>query len=151
EASAGKVIELVTQRKGELTIMEPRGDMQHLEFSIPARGLIGLRNNVLTATSGEAIMNHRFDTYAPFKGTIQGRINDSRIAMETGPSTACAIDKLEDRGISYNDPGEDLYEGQVKGEDSKQNDVVINVQKEKQLTNMKASGTDSNVKIAAKR
>lgn len=151
EASAGKVIELVTQRKGELTIMEPRGDMQHLEFSIPARGLIGLRNNVLTATSGEAIMNHRFDTYAPFKGTIQGRINGSLISMETGPSTAYAIDKLQDRGIFFIDPGEDLYEGQVIGEHSRQNDIVINVQKGKQLTNMRASGSDSNVKIAPKR
>lgn len=151
EASAGKVIELVTQRKGELTIMEPRGDMQHLEFSIPARGLIGLRNNVLTATSGEAIMNHRFSAYEPFKGPIQGRINGSLISMETGPSTAYAIDKLQDRGVFFIDPGEDLYEGQVIGEHSRQNDIVINVQKGKQLTNMRASGSDSNVKIAPKR
>lgn len=151
EVSAGKVIELVTQRKGELTIMEPRGDMQHLEFNIPARGLIGLRNNVLTATSGEAIMNHRFSAYEPFKGPIQGRINGSLISMETGPSTAYAIDKLQDRGVFFIDPGEDLYEGQVIGEHSRQNDIVINVQKGKQLTNMRASGSDSNVKIAPKR
>lgn len=151
EASAGKVIELVTQRKGELTIMEPRGDMQHLEFSIPARGLIGLRNNVLTATSGEAIMNHRFSSYEPFKGSIQGRINGSLISMDTGPSTAYSIDKLQDRGVFFIDPGEDLYEGQVIGEHSRQNDIVINVQKGKQLTNMRASGSDTNVKIAPKR
>lgn len=151
DASAGKVIELVTQRKGELKIMEPKGDLQHLEFDIPARGLIGLRNNVLTATSGEAIMNHRFRAYEPYKGTIHGRINGSLISMETGPSTAYSIDKLQDRGTFFVDPGEDLYEGQVIGEHSRQNDIVINVQKGKQLTNMRASGSDTNVKIAPKR
>lgn len=151
DSSSGKVIELVTQRKGELKIMEPKGDLQHLEFDIPARGLIGLRNNVLTATAGEAIMNHRFSKYEPFKGTIQGRVNGSLISMETGPSTAYSIDKLQDRGVFFVDPGEDLYEGQVIGEHSRQNDIVVNVQKGKQLTNMRASGSDSNVKIAPKR
>lgn len=151
EASAGKVIELVTQKKGELKIMEPKGDLQHLEFDIPSRGLIGLRNNILTATSGEAIMNHRFSAYEPYKGPIQGRVNGSLISMETGPSTAYSIDKLQDRGTFFVDPGEDLYEGQVIGEHSRQNDIVINVQKGKQLTNMRASGSDSNVKIAPKR
>ncbi len=148
QESSGKVIELVTQRKGELKIMEPKGDLQHLEFDIPARGIIGLRNNVLTATAGEAIMTHRFSHYAPFKGEIPGRINGSLIAMESGPATAYSIDKLQDRGVFFVDPGDDLYEGQVIGEHSRENDLVVNVQKGKKLTNMRASGSDNNVKIA---
>ncbi|MFC6997390.1 translational GTPase TypA [Rufibacter roseus] len=151
EESAGKVIELVTQRKGDLTIMEPKGDLQHLEFNIPARGLIGLRNNVLTATAGEAIMNHRFVSYEPFKGAIPGRINGSLISMETGPGTAYSIDKLQDRGVFFVDPGEDVYMGQVIGEHSRQNDLTVNIQKGKQLTNMRASGSDNNVKIVPKK
>ncbi|QHL87505.1 translational GTPase TypA [Nibribacter ruber] len=151
EESAGKVIELVTQRKGDLTIMEPKGDLQHLEFNIPARGLIGLRNNVLTATAGEAIMNHRFVSYEPFKGAIPGRINGSLIAMETGPGTAYSIDKLQDRGVFFVDPGEDVYMGMVIGEHSRQNDLTVNIQKGKQLTNMRASGSDNNVKIVPKK
>ena len=151
EETAGKVIELVTQRKGELTTMEPKGDLQHLEFNIPARGLIGLRNNVLTATAGEAIMNHRFMSYEPHKGTIPGRINGSLIAMETGPGTAYSIDKLQDRGIFFVDPGEDVYMGQVIGEHTRQNDLTVNIQKGKQLTNMRASGSDNNVKIQPKK
>ncbi|WP_192821901.1 translational GTPase TypA [Rufibacter sp. LB8] len=151
EESAGKVIELVTQRKGDLTIMEPKGDLQHLEFNIPARGLIGLRNNVLTATAGEAIMNHRFISYEPFKGAIPGRINGSLIAMETGPGTAYSIDKLQDRGVFFVDPGEDVYMGMVIGEHSRQNDLTVNIQKGKQLTNMRASGSDNNVKIVPKK
>ncbi|WP_181306018.1 translational GTPase TypA [Rufibacter sp. XAAS-G3-1] len=151
EESAGKVIELVTQRKGDLTIMEPKGDLQHLEFNIPARGLIGLRNNVLTATAGEAIMNHRFQAYEPFKGAIPGRINGSLIAMETGPGTAYSIDKLQDRGVFFVEPGEEVYMGQVIGEHSRQNDLTVNIQKGKQLTNMRASGSDNNVKIVPKK
>jgi GTP-binding protein len=151
EESAGKVIELVTQRKGDLTIMEPKGDLQHLEFNIPARGLIGLRNNVLTATAGEAIMNHRFISYEPFKGAIPGRINGSLIAMETGPGTAYSIDKLQDRGVFFVDPGEEVYMGMVIGEHSRQNDLTVNIQKGKQLTNMRASGSDNNVKIVPKK
>ncbi|MGV3540783.1 MAG: translational GTPase TypA [Rufibacter sp.] len=151
EESAGKVIELVTQRKGDLTIMEPKGDLQHLEFNIPARGLIGLRNNVLTATAGEAIMNHRFVSYEPFKGAIPGRINGSLISMETGPGTAYSIDKLQDRGVFFVDPGEEVYMGQVIGEHSRQNDLTVNIQKGKQLTNMRASGSDNNVKIVPKK
>jgi GTP-binding protein len=151
EESAGKVIELVTQRKGELTIMEPKGDLQHLEFNIPARGLIGLRNNVLTATAGEAIMNHRFLTYEPHKGPIQGRINGSLISLETGPGTAYSIDKLQDRGVFFVDPGEEVYAGMVIGEHSRGNDITVNIQKGKQLTNMRASGSDNNVKIVPKR
>ena len=150
EESSGKVIELVTQRKGELTIMEPKGDLQHLEFNIPARGLIGLRNNVLTATAGEAIMNHRFQSYEPYKGTIPGRINGSLIAMENGPGTAYSIDKLQDRGVFFVEPGEDVYMGQVIGEHSRGNDLTVNIQKGKQLTNMRASGSDNNVRIVPK-
>ncbi|UJP63274.1 translational GTPase TypA [Mongoliitalea daihaiensis] len=147
ETTAGKVIELATQRKGELLIMEPKGDLQHLEFKIPSRGLIGLRNNVLTATQGEAIMNHRFSEYEPFKGPIAGRINGSLISMEGGQCTAYAIDKLQDRGIFFVDPGDELYTGQVIGEHSRDNDIVVNVQKGKKLTNMRASGSDDNVRI----
>lgn len=147
---AGKVIELVTQRKGELLVMETKGDWQHLEFSIPARGLIGLRNNVLTVTSGEAVMNHRFEIYKPYKGEIQGRINGSLISMESGESTAYAIDKLQDRGVFFIDPGDEVYTGQVIGEHNRPNDLVVNVQKGKKLTNMRASGSDENLRIAPK-
>ncbi len=150
QESAGKVIELVTQRKGELLIMEPKGDLQHLEFVIPSRGLIGLRSDVLTATAGEAIMNHRFKAYEPYKGNLSGRINGSLISMETGAGTAYAIDKLQDRGRFFVDPGEEVYMGQVIGEHSRQNDIVINIQKGKQLTNMRASGSDTNVRITPK-
>jgi GTP-binding protein len=148
EESSGKVIELATQRKGELLVMEPKGDLQHLEFKIPSRGLIGLRNNVLTATQGEAIMNHRFSAYEPFKGNIPGRINGSLISMEGGQCTAYAIDKLQDRGIFFIEPGDELYTGQVIGEHSRDNDLVVNVQKGKKLTNMRASGSDDNTRIA---
>ena len=150
EATAGKVIELATQRKGELLIMEPKGDLQHLEFEIPSRGLIGLRSNVLTATFGEAVMSHRFKSYEAYKGLIPERINGSLIAMGSGPATAYSIDKLQDRGVFFVDPGEELYAGQVIGEHNRQNDIVVNVQTAKKLTNMRASGSDDNVKIAPK-
>lgn len=150
EETAGKVIELATQRKGELTVMEPKGDLQHLEFNIPSRGLIGLRNNVLTATQGEAIMNHRFSTYEPYKGAIPGRINGSLISMANGPAIAYSIDKLQDRGVFFVDPGEEVYMGMVVGEHNRQNDIVVNLQTSKKLTNMRASGSDDNVKIAPK-
>ncbi|MBC6988225.1 MULTISPECIES: translational GTPase TypA [Hymenobacter] len=151
EETSGKVIELVSARKGELTIMEPKGDLQHLEFNIPARGLIGLRNNMLTATAGEAIMNHRFQSYEPHKGPIPGRIAGSLISLETGPGTAYTIDKLQDRGQFFVDPGEDVYAGQVIGEHTRPNDLTINIQKGKKLTNMRASGSDENAKIVPKR
>lgn len=151
EESAGKVIDLVTQRKGELQIMEPKGDLQHLEFIIPSRGLIGLRNNILTSTAGEAVMNHRFKEYQPFKGSIPERIAGSLISMETGDSTAYAIDKLQDRGIFFIDPGEEIYEGQVIGEHTRGNDLVVNVLKGKKLTNIRAAGTDENVNITPKK
>ncbi len=151
EAYAGKAIELATQRKGELTVMEPKGDIQHLEFDIPARGIIGLRNNILTATAGEAVMTHRFKDYQPYKGDLPGRNNGSLISMENGPATPYAMDKLQDRGIFFIDPGEELYTGQVIGEHSRGNDIVVNVQKGKKLTNMRAAGSDQNTKIAPKR
>ncbi len=147
---AGKVIELATQGKGELLIMEPKGDLQHLEFNIPSRGLIGLRSKVLTATFGEAIMAHRFTAYEPFKGPIPGRINGSLISMNTGAAIPYAIDKLQDRGVFFIDPGEEVYTGMVVGEHNRQNDIEVNLQNAKQLTNMRASGTDSNAKIAPK-
>ena len=148
---AGKVIEMVTQRKGELTVMQPKGDLQHLEFDVPARGLIGLRNNMLTATGGQAIMNHRFNDYQPYKGEIAGRINGSLISMEDGPGTAYSIDKLQDRGVFFIHPGDNLYTGQVIGEHTRSNDLVVNVQKGKKLTNMRAAGSDDNTKIAPPR
>ena len=145
---AGKVIELVTQRKGELLIMEPKGDLQHLEFDIPARGIIGLRNNVLTATAGEAIMAHRFKAYEPWKGTIPGRLSGVLVSMDKGQTTAYSIDKLQDRGRFFVEPGEDVYEGQIMGEHIRDNDLVVNLVKAKALTNMRASGTDDNTRIA---
>lgn len=151
EHAAGKVIEQVTQRKGELLVMEPKGDLQHLEFNIPSRGLIGLRNNILTATAGEAVMNHRFRDYEPYKGPIPGRISGSLISLETGEGTAYTIDKLQDRGTFFVDPGEEVYMGQVIGEHTRENDLVINILKGKKLTNMRASGSDENVKIAPKK
>ncbi|MEO9869499.1 translational GTPase TypA [Ekhidna sp.] len=147
EEYSGKAIELVTQRKGELKVMEPKGNIQHLEFEIPSRGLIGLRNNMLTSTAGEAVMTHRLKEYQPFKGEIAGRINGSLISIENGPGTAYSIDKLQDRGSFFVDPGVDLYVGQVIGEHSRGNDLVINIQKGKKLTNMRTSGTDNNAKI----
>ncbi len=145
---SGKVIELVTQRKGELLVMETKGDMQHLEFDIPSRGIIGLRNNVLTATAGEAVMAHRFKAYEPWKGTIPGRLAGVLVSMEKGQTTAYSIDKLQDRGRFFVDPGVDIYEGQVVGEHIRDNDLVVNLVKGKQLTNMRASGSDDNVRIA---
>ncbi|MES2517778.1 MAG: translational GTPase TypA [Bacteroidota bacterium] len=150
EESAGKVIELATQGKGELLIMEPKGDLQHLEFNIPSRGLIGMRSKVLTATFGEAIMAHRFKAYEPYKGVIAGRINGSLISMNSGAATPYSIDKLQDRGQFFIDPNEEVYTGMVIGEHNRQNDIEVNVQTAKQLTNMRASGTDSNVRIAPK-
>lgn len=150
ESVAGKVIELVTQKRGELLVMEPKGDLQHLEFEIPARGLIGLRNQVLTATAGEAIMAHRFKAYEPWKGNIPGRINGVLISMDKGMSTAYSIDKMQDRGAFFISPGEEVYGGQVIGEHIRPGDLVINVTRAKQLTNFRAAGSDENVRITPK-
>ncbi len=151
EAFSGKVIELATQKKGELLIMQPKGDMQHLEFKIPSRGLMGLRSNMLTATQGEAIMSHRFMDYEPWKGDIAGRTNGSLVSMDTGTSTAYAIDKMQDRGTFFIDPGEDIYEGQVVGENTRQDDMVLNLVRAKQLTNFRAAGKDDSAKMAPKK
>jgi GTP-binding protein len=148
EEFSGKVIELVSQRKGDLLVMEPKGDLQHLEFRIPSRGLIGLRNNVLTATAGEAIMNHRFDAYEPYKGEIAGRIAGSLISKENGTAIAYSIDKLQDRGKFFVEPGEAIYTGQVIGEHTRPDDLVVNITVEKKLTNMRASGSDDKMRIA---
>jgi len=146
--SAGKCIELVTQRKGDLLVMEPKGDLQHLEFHIPSRGLIGLRNHVLTATSGEAVMTHRFKSYEPYKGEIPTRLNGSLVSMEAGKTTAYAIDRLQDRGKFFIDPGVEVYKGQVLGENTRREDMEVNLIRGKKLTNMRASGSDENMKIA---
>lgn len=148
EDYSGKVIELVTQRKGMLEIMAPKGDVQHLEFNIPARGIIGLRNNVLTASAGQAIMTHRFSEYAPFVGDIPERLKGSLVSMEEGQVTAFALDRLQDRGKFFIKPGDAIYKGQVIGENSRDNDLEVNVIKGKKLTNMRAAGSDDNSKIA---
>jgi len=150
EHVSGKAIELVTQRRGELTVMEPKGDIQHLEFDIPARGIIGLRNNMLTATAGEAVMTHRFKEYAAYKGDIPQRNKGSLISIDGGPTTAFALNRLQDRGSFFVEPGDVIYKGQVIGEHSRDNDLEVNVNKGKQLTNMRKSGSDDAVKIAPK-
>ena len=150
EEYSGKAIELVTQRKGDLLVMVPKVDLIHLEFDIPARGIIGLRNNMLTATAGNAIMAHRFREYAPYKGDIPGRTKGSLISMDAGQSTAFAINRLQDRGRFFVDPGDVIYKGQVIGEHSRDNDLEVNLVKGKQLTNMRKSGTDEATKIAPK-
>ena len=150
ENFSGKAIELVTQKKGDLLVMEPKGDVQHLEFHIPSRGLIGLRNQLLTATAGEAIMNHRFKAYEPYKGEIPSRHNGSLVSMEMGQALAYAIDRLQDRGKFFVAPGEQIYKGQVVGEHSRDNDLDVNLIKGKKLTNMRAAGSDDSNKIAPK-
>ena len=150
EEFSGKAIDLVTQRKGDMLVMEPKGDLQHLEFDIPSRGLIGLRNNMLTATSGTAVMTHRFREYAPYKGVIDERSKGSLISMDAGASTAFAINRLQDRGRFFIEPGDVIYKGQVIGEHTRDNDLEINLVKGKQLTNMRKSGSDEAVRIAPK-
>ncbi len=147
---SGKAIDLVTQRKGELQVMESKGELQHLEFEIPSRGLIGLRSQMLTATAGEAIMSHRFTEYKPWKGAIASRINGTLIAKNNGTTTAYSLDKLQDRGSFFVDPGEEVYAGQVIGEHIRPGDLVINVVEGKKLTNMRASGSDDASRIAPK-
>ena len=150
EEKSGKVIELVTQKKGDLLIMEPKGDLMHLEFDIPSRGLIGLRNAVLTATAGEAVMTHRFREYLPYKGEIPSRAKGSLVSMEAGQVLAYSLDKLQDRGKFFVEPGDQIYVGQVIGEHSRDNDLAVNAIKGKQLTNMRSAGSDGNAKIAPK-
>ncbi|MBN2596220.1 translational GTPase TypA [Labilibaculum sp.] len=148
EDVSGKAIEIVTQRKGEMLTMERKADRIHLEFHIPSRGIIGLRNQLLTATAGEAVISHRFLEYQPHKGNIPGRINGSLIAMETGLTFAYALNKLQDRGTFFVAPTVEIYEGQVIGENNRAGDLVINVTKTKKLTNMRTSGTDDKVRLS---
>ena len=150
EEFASKMIDMVTRRKGEMTSMQTMGDRVDIEFDIPSRGIIGLRTNVLTASQGEAIMAHRDKEYQPFKGEITRRMNGSMIAMETGTAYAYSIDKLQDRGKFFIDPGEEVYGGQVVGEHVHDNDLVINVTKAKQLTNVRASGSDEKARVIPK-
>ncbi|HRD59201.1 MAG TPA: translational GTPase TypA [Ferruginibacter sp.] len=147
---ASKVIDLVTRRKGEMHVMETKGEMQHLEFEIPSRGLIGLRTQMLTATTGEAVMAHRFSEYKPWKGPIPGRNNGVLLAKTGGTTTGYSIDKLQDRGTFFVDPGEDVYAGQVIAEHIKPGDLMVNAIEGKKLTNMRASGSDAATNIAPK-
>jgi GTP-binding protein len=147
---SGKVIDLVTQKKGELLIMESKGDMQHLEFDIPSRGLIGLRSNMLTATAGEAVMAHRFSEYKPWKGVIPGRSNGVLLSKNSATTTGYSMDKLQDRGSFFIDAGEEVYSGMIIGEHIKPGDLVVNATEPKKLTNMRASGTDDANRIAPK-
>lgn len=147
---ASKVIDLVTRRKGEMLVMETKGEMQHLEFEIPSRGLIGLRTQMLTATTGEAVMAHRFSEYKPWKGQIPGRNNGVLISKNSEKTTGYSIDKLQDRGTFFVDPGEDVYAGQIVAENIKPGDLVVNVTEGKKLTNHRASGSDDATRIAPK-
>jgi len=147
EEFASKMIDMVTRRKGEMTSMESQGERVNIEFNIPSRGIIGLRTNMLTASQGEAIIAHRFKEYQPFKGEITRRVNGSLIALEGGNAYAYAIDHLQDRGRFFIEPQDQVYAGQVVGEHVHDNDIVINVCKAKQLTNVRASGTDEKARI----
>ena len=148
ENVSGKAIEMVTIRKGEMTIMEPKGDLMHLEFTIPSRGIIGLRNYLLTATAGEAIMSHRFMDFQPYKGTIPGRLNGSLISMEKGNAIPYSLNNMQERGTFFVEANQSIYEGQVIGKNSRADDLVINVTKTKKMSNMRSSGNDDKVKIA---
>jgi GTP-binding protein len=147
EDTASRIIDMVTRRKGELTVMETRGDRMHLEFIIPSRGIIGLNNSVLTASAGEAVLSHRFLEFQPWKGDMERRQNGSIIAMETGTAFAYALNNLQSRGRFFVAPQENVYVGQVVGENSKEGDLVVNVTKTKKLTNMRASGSDEKVSL----
>ncbi|MFM2387498.1 MAG: hypothetical protein RL660_2255 [Bacteroidota bacterium] len=151
EEFSSKAIDLVTRRKGEMLVMATKGDMQHIEFEIPSRGLIGLRTAMLTSTAGEAVMAHRFTEYKPWKGAIPGRSNGVLIAKENGATTGYSLDKLQDRGFFFVDPGEEVYKGMVVGENNKPGDLVIQPCEGKKLTNMRASGSDAATNIAPKR
>ncbi|MBL1280507.1 MAG: translational GTPase TypA [Fluviicola sp.] len=151
EVNSGTAVEAVTKRKGEMLNMVPKGDRMTITFQVPSRGIIGLRNYLLTATAGEAIMSHRFLEYQPYKGEISGRLNGSLISMELGTSIPFSLNNLQERGTFFIAPGEKIYEGQVIGENSRANDLVVNVTKTKQLTNMRKSGTDAKVRIVPPR
>ncbi|GAB5417974.1 MAG: translational GTPase TypA [Crocinitomicaceae bacterium] len=148
EVNSGTAVEAVTKRKGEMKNMTPKGDRMIIEFEIPSRGIIGLRNYLLTATAGEAIMTHRFLEYQPYKGEIPGRLNGSLISMELGTSIPFSLNNLQERGTFFIAPGESIYEGQVIGENSRANDLTVNVTKTKKMSNMRSSGADDKVKLA---
>ncbi|HBF20571.1 MAG TPA: translational GTPase TypA, partial [Cryomorphaceae bacterium] len=145
---SGKAIEAITMRKGNMLQMVPKGDQMHLEFEVPSRGIIGLRNYLLTATAGEAIMSHRFKEFQPYKGDIPGRQNGSLISLETGTAIPFSLNNLQDRGKFFIPPNEDVYEGQVIGENSRAGDLNVNVTKAKKMSNMRSSGADDKVRIA---
>ena len=147
EVSSGKAIEMVTKRKGMMLAMEPKNDRILLQFEIPSRGIIGLRNQLMTASAGEGIMTHIFKDFQPYKGPIPGRTNGSLISMETGKSIPYSINNLQDRGKFFINSNQDIYEGQVVGENSRPGDLVINLTKTKKLTNMRSSGNDAKVKL----
>ena len=147
EEYSSKIIDMVTRRRGELVSMTTQNDRLQMEFHIPSRGIIGLRTNVLTASAGEAIMSHQFLEYQPWKGEIERRTNGSLIASETGTAYAYSIDKLQDRGRFFIPPMDQVYEGQVIGESTRSGDITVNVTKAKQLTNMRASGSDDKAAI----
>ena len=144
---SGKVIVLVTQRRGDMLAMNPKGDLMHLEFAIPSRGIIGLRNAVLTATAGEAIMAHRFKAFEPWKGPLPQRLAGVLVSIDTGTATAYSIDKLTDRGRFFVEPFEDIYEGQIVGENSRDNDLGVNITKAKQMTNFRTTAKDDAVRM----
>lgn len=150
EGVSGKAIELVTQRKGDMLIMEPKGDLMHLEFEIPSRGLVGLRNQILTATAGEAVMTHRFKSYEPYRGDLPKPLKGSLVSMSAGQALAYAIDRLQDRGRFFVEPGEEIYIGQVVGEHTRDNDLEVNLTRGKKLSNVRASGSDDAAKIIPK-
>ncbi|MGY6647645.1 translational GTPase TypA [Wenyingzhuangia sp. IMCC45574] len=150
EDVSSKAVNLVSLRKGDLMVMEPKGDLQHLEFTIPSRGLIGLRNKILTATAGQAIINHRFSEYGPYKGEFPEELKGAIVSSETGKATAYAIDRLQDRGKFFIDPNQEIYKGQVVGENSKSDDMAVNLIKGKKLSNVRSAGNDDAVKIAPK-
>ena len=148
EHLSGKAIEIVSIRKGELKIMEPKGDLMHLNFNIPSRGIIGLRNYLLTTTGGEAIISHRFIEFQPFKGDIPGRLNGSLISMEKGNAIPYSLNNMQDRGTFFIEPNQPVYEGQIIGKNNRSDDLVINITKTKKMSNMRSAGSDEKVKIS---
>lgn len=148
EESSGKLIEVISQRKGELLVMEPKGDVMHLEFEIPSRGIIGLRSHVMNLSAGEAVMAHRFSHYSPHKGEIPSRNKGSLVVSENGTTIAYALDRLQDRGDFFVGPGEEVYEGQIVGENNREDDLVVNVTRTKKLTNIRAAGSDDKMKLS---
>jgi GTP-binding protein len=150
EEYSGKAIELVTMRKGELLVMEPKGDLQHIEFDIPSRGIIGLRNNMLTATAGQAIMSHRLRGYGPIKGDIPTRAKGSLVSMEQGQVLAYSIDRVQDRGRFFVGPSDKVYKGQVVGEHTRNNDLELNLIKGKKMSNVRSAGNDDAAKVFPK-